>query len=346
MSPELSDKEADALFSQLSGALVDNDPVKLDELLKTEDVKVDEPVIEDDKDDTEQPDLIEDDKEADDPADKQDDDTQDPPEDKKPEDDSDKKTDNQPDELADLRAQLDKLKQDKEKADKDLHHLRSQAGRMKAMSRNMQKYDEKLEEIQKQLTSPSNRPSANVLEKVKTKLKNIEDIDPELASLLEVTLGEALDGVATSNLNREKETIELLREREVAAYEADEAQRLLAMYPNAVEVFNSQAWKEWKKDQPKGIVALAESSNADEVSTAFQLYQQAMITKYPDLQKQPEKPAPSQPDPKALEIEKERERKKANSASVASPKAQGKVGLPDDPDALFNKFYEQIRKST
>lgn len=348
MSTELSEKEANKLFMEISGALKDGDAAKVDELFVNSTVE-DEPQPVDDEDDSA---LSEEDstpnaesKDAEvDVGDDSDEDA-DPPEGA----DGDPADEDGKDELAALKAQIDELKKEREKADREIHHFRSQAGRMKAISRDMKKYDERLEELQRQLASPSNRPSAAVLGKVKEKFKSIEDIDPELASILESALGDALVGIETDNLNREKETISLLRQREIEDYETAEADRLLQMYPNAAEVFNSPAWREWKQEQPKGIVALAESSSAAEVATAFKLYSDAMLAKYPELAtggnpKQDDVPAQKQPDPKATQIEAERKRKREGAANVSSPNAQGKVGLPDDPNALFNKYYEQIRK--
>ena len=347
MSTELSDKEANELFMEISGALKDNNASKLGELFVNPDVEDEQEPANDGIDpassqDEDEPEGEIEGEEADN-GDNSDDEAS-PPEGA----DGNPADEDGDDALAKLRTQIEELKREKEKTDREIHHFRSQAGRMKAVSRDMKKYDERLEELQRQIASPSNRPSAAVLGKVKEKFKSIEDIDPELASLLENALGEALVGIETDNLSRERDTVTLLRQREIEEYEEAEASRLLQMFPNAAEVFNSPAWKEWKQEQPKGIAALAESSSADEVATAFRLYSDAMLAKYPDLTKsaggKQEQPAAKQPDPKATQIEAERKRKREGAANVSSPSAQGKVGLPDDPNALFNKYYEQIRK--
>lgn len=358
MPNELTDREAHALFNQISGALRNNDIEKLETLITpqedeeddkndgvevdTDDTEVEQPDQSDEKSDDEEDNK---DDQGVDTSDKKEEEDKDPPDNKEPEDGSGNDED---DELAALRAQVEALKKDKEKADKEIHHFRSQAGRMKAMSRNMKKYDERLDELQRQISSPSNRPSAAILGKVKQNFKAIEDIDPELASLLENTLSEALDGAAVDTLTRERDTISLMREREVAEYEAQEAERLLEMYPNAGEVFVSPTWKAWKTEQSPGVVALAESSNADEVAMAFRLYAEAMVNKHPEL-RPATPPAPVVQEPnaavlKAKEIEEERRRKKESSTNVRSPNAPGKVSLPDDPQALFDNYYEKIRK--
>ena len=345
MSTELSDKEASNLFMEITRALKENNASKLDELFMNTDVEDEQEPVDNTStpaDTSEQEDTPQDvsvDNEADGEI---------PSDDDAPHEDAeDAPGDIDPTtELANLKAQVAELTKEREKANRDLHHLRSQAGRMKVISRDMKKYDERLEELQRQLTSPSNRPSAAVLGKVKEKFKTIEDIDPELASVLENALGEAVLGIETDNLNRERETISLLKQSQIDEYETVEADRLLSMYPNAADVFNSPAWKEWKQEQPKGIVALAESSSADEVATAFRLYSEAMLAKYPELSgtDNEQRQQPQQPAPKVTQIEAERRRKQQGAVSVSSPKASGKVGLPDDPDALFQKYYEKIRK--
>ena len=341
MSTELSEKEASNLFMEISGALKEGNTVKVDELFDNATVqKTEEPTDGEGNPATttvEEPEKSLKEEEAN--TEKSDGNNTNPP------NGADGGSDDSVDDITALKAQIEQLKKEREKTDREIHNFRSQAGRMKALTRDMKKYDERLEELQRQLASPSNRPSATVLSKVKEKFKSIEDIDPELASVLESALGDALLGIETDTLNREKETISLLRQREIEEYETAEAERLLQMYPNAAEVFSSPAWQQWKQEQPKGIVALAESNSADEVATAFKLYSDAMLAKHPELlqSSQPAQSAP-QPDPKATQIETERKRKLEGAANVPSSNAQGKVGLPDDPNALFNKYYEQIRK--
>lgn len=120
------------------------------------------------------------------------------------------------------------------------------------------------------------------------------------------------------------------------------------MYPNAREVFQDPNWAAWKQGQSKGIVNLADSDNADDVSYAFQKYAADMATKYPDLAKQttePVKQAVVDPNvEKAEQIEAERKRKKESAVTIGSPNAAGKVDMPSDAQALFEKFSSEIRK--
>jgi hypothetical protein len=206
--------------------------------------------------------------------------------------------------------------------------------------------DQKLEELQKQASSPSNRPSTKIQEKALERLKGISETDPELAKAIADVIADATDEVADGRHDREIETLKLLRDDTSRKYQDYQANRLLEMYPNAMDVFNSPSWTEWEKKQTKGIRALANSDNADDVALAFERYAKDMLDAHPELveKKEEAKPQPPTENTQAAQIEKERQRRKESAANVSSPTAAGKVSLPDDPDALFKMYSEQIRK--
>lgn len=246
------------------------------------------------------------------------------------------------DPLAELRGQLEAMR-------KENHALRSQAGRIPHVQRKIKELDEKLELLNKQASSPSSRPSAAIQEKVLAALKGISETDSELANAIAAAMSEATLGHEEHSINRERETLKLLRDQEYASYQAGEVSRLLEMYPNAKEVFASPSWKQWRTDQSDRVQSLANSDNADDVALAFKLYADDMVAKNPELSsaakaKEEEAKRLEENARKAEQIELERKRKQEGSVAVGSPSAQGKVSLPDDPAALFAKFSETIRK--
>lgn len=340
MSNPLSDEEATKLFNEISSNM--SDPNKVDELLKA--AGNEEPAPSPEEETTPavtEPEKPTPEKEEETPPSKE---AETPPEEKVTEKAEAKEEPK--DELAELRAQLDKVS-------KENHALRSQAGRVPHVQRKIKELDLKLEELSKKTASPSNRPSTAIQTKLAEKVKTIKDTDPELAAILSDVIdgiGAAADGVADESLNREKETLTLLRNSELETYRATQAERLLEMYPNAPDVFASASWKEWKSKQSAGVQALASSDSADDVGRAFKIYAEDMVIAHPELAKKTEeaKAAPVEAKPedtsKAAQIEEERNRKKATAASVASPNAAGKSALPEDPEALFRKFSEDIRK--
>jgi len=229
---------------------------------------------------------------------------------------------------------------------KENHALKSQAGRVPHVQRRLKELDQKLEELTKRSSSPSNRPSTNIQPKVLEALKGIRETDAELADTIAAAIAQATDGVSDEFLSRERENLTSQRAQTYSDYQDGEASRLLDMYPNAKEVFSSPTWKEWKTTQSSGIQNLADSDSADDVSYAFKKYAEDMVAKYPELAKTEVTPveAPTVNDPKAAKIEEERARKLAASVVMGTPNAAGKSALPSDPKALFEQYSKQIRK--
>lgn len=340
MSTELNETEANKLFLEMSQAIRDDDTLKLTSLTTDnalEEEKVEQP-LSDDKPDEDQPE--EEDEEEISPQEEED------PADKSDEDEDDDKPEGEVDELKALKEKLAKL-------EKDNHSLRSAAGRVPHVQRRMRELDKKLEELERKQASPSSQLSEAVQSKIKDALKDIRGTDAELADAVAAAIASATEVVERESITREKDNLTLLRNQDAYDHREYEAERLLDMYPNAPEVFQSEHWKLWKEEQSAGIRGLASSDSADEVALALEKYAKDMMARYPELTKGgEEKPASSvgTPDPaaaeKARQIEAERQRKKSTAANVGSPSAAGKIAVPDDPQALFNKFYKDIKKSS
>lgn len=329
---ELSDKEAQELFAQASAAIKEADNLKLNELMST--------TTEEEEEEQREETTSEESEVVDETTEEEQDKT-DPPSGKTEEaTEEDEGNDPPKDELSELREQLQKMQ-------KENHALRSQAGRMPHVQRKIKELDAKLEELKQRAASPSNRPSTVINEKVKDALKGIGETDPELATAIAQAVATAISGQEDHILSREQETLKLLREQEYSAYQSAEVERLLEVYPNAPEVFNSPSWKQWKSKQTERVLALAESDSADDVFLAFDIYAKDMLAQNPELGKTEDTTAKSAEEnaKKAAQIEQERKRKQATSVVVGSPAAQGKVSLPDDPQALFERFSSEIRKN-
>lgn len=336
---DLSREDAERLFNNVSKAVKDNDLEKLDTLYREptpDDTELEDdtaPDVDDDTPDDSQPDL------DDQPDDEEGKETSPPDEaDEELPDEEDKGT-GVDKELAELKAQLESMK-------KENHALKSQAGRVPHVQKRLRELDKKLEELKS--ASPSSQTSTKIKPKLDELLSDLKETDSVLAETIARAIEQATNGVDEELRAREIENLSFMREREAREYQAQEASRLLEMYPNAKEVFTSPHWAEWKEKQSEGVLALATSSNADDVARAFKLYADDMVAQYPDLAKSTADTAKKTDDPeaaaKAKKIEEERARKKQTAANIHSPSAQGKTALPDDPEALFKKFSEQIRK--
>lgn len=333
MTDTISEKDANKLLNQISRAMTSGDGDKLDALMTQEEPQLPD---EEENEEVESPDetpveVPEDEEEdsgenADDPQDKE-----------TPADQPDEEVKEQPTaELVKLKEQLDALTSEN-------HKLRSQAGRVPHVQRRIQELDKKLAELEKK-PAPSSQPS----EAITTALKGLKETDPELADMLSKAIEAATSGVNEQLRNKEVETLNLLREQELVTQQDAEVQRLLEMCPNAPEVFESKTFKDWKKEQSPGMRAMADSEFADDVIQAIEKYGQDMIKKYPELagkqEEAPKAPAPVAVNEEAKKIEQQRERKKQTAAVVSTPSASGKVNMPDDPNAVFEKFFAQISK--
>lgn len=258
-----------------------------------------------------------------------------------PEEDKDKnketpaeKTDQE--KLNEALALLDKVKQEN-------HNLRSQAGRVPHLQRQVQQIDKKLEELKEQATSPSSRPSTKLTERITPKLAKIKDADPELADVLAELLADATDGVATDLWDAEAKSLHAQRQAVAQEIRDAEVSRLLEMYPNAEQVFKSPSWKSWEAGQSRQLQMLANSDNADDVAFAFEKYAEDMVRLHPELAQKKNGGMASGND-EAARIEAERQRKKQTTVVVGSPAPAGRQQKPENDEALFKQYSEQIRK--
>ena len=321
-----TDRENEKLFAQMSNAIRGQEFDKIDELVvspEEEDeaeVETHEEDLPENNDDQPTPD----DGETEVPANE-------PEQDDEEEEESTKEKTEQ-EKLAEALELLAKVQQEN-------HGLRSQAGRVPHLQRQVQQIDKKLEEL-RNATSPSSRPSTKLAEKFNPKLEKLREADPFLADLMAELLADATDGVATDL--RDAETTSLQNQRKEVEQEirAAEVTRFLEMYPNAEQVFKSTSWKSWEESQSSQLRALANSNNADDVAFAFERYAADMVKLHPELAQQNE-PASNND---AAKIEAERQRRKQTAAVVGSPTPAGRQQKPDDDEALFRKFSEQIRK--
>lgn len=341
MSNELSDTDAQKLFNQISTA--GGDPLKLDELMKTPDEggnpdptppdpiptdPVTPPVDGGDGSNPEGGDGGNTGQEGNPPV------VEGQPEGTTPEGGNG----GEPDDIAKLREQLEKL-------GKENHALKSQAGRVPHVQRRLKELEERLEALNK--TSPANHPSATIQPKVLEQLKGIRESDPELADAIAKAIEQATSGLAAEDVHRQREVLELQRNQELASYQADQINLLLEMVPNAKEVVASPQWSEWKNAQSADIVRLAESDDANSVALAMRIYGDDMRVKYPQLAAPVQKTDPAKPSDedaaKAAKIEQERIARQQAASKVNASNVTPQGGLPDDPEALFKKYYTDIR---
>ena len=333
---DLNDNDANKLFNEISQAMREDDSTKLSELTQEqalEELEEEQPLEKDRTDEEDDSNKESGDDEGDGKG------PQDEEDDLADKADKEDKTKAEPDtELVKLREQLEKL-------NKENHALRSQAGRVPYVQRRLREIDKKLEEVAKSHASPSGQVTTELQSKIDAALQGIKKDDADLADGVAKAIMEAISGVTNASHTKEVETLKFLREQEAKAYQQEQLDILLEQYPNAPEVFRSPHWSSWKEKQSSAVQQLADSNTADDVIFAFQKYAKDMVREHPELEdKKSDTVVDEEAEAKAKKIEEERLRKKNSAADVRSKAGAGKVSMPDDPEALFKKYSDELRK--
>lgn len=313
----MTDLDQNKLFNDVSKAMLDDDSSKLSELLAQESPEVEE-----------QP-------EEELPAEEPEEESQEEEIDTSAEEaDTEQETEQaEEDPLSVLRAEIESLK-------KKQHEISSQSGRVSSIQRRLAEYDKKLAEFDK---ATSSQASAKVKPEIAEALKELEETDPVLARTIQTVMDKALGGVDSELHTKERERIAALRDEEYAEYQEEQRNILLAAVPNAREVFQSSSWSEWKKSQPKHLVDLAQSDDAQAVLLALDYYKKDMLAQHPDLGKKTQE-QPTVVDERANKLEEERKRKQQNAVNLDTGKAPSRSKLPNNPEALFKDDFEKIMK--
>ena len=325
----LSDEEANKLFSQVSQAMDKDDSDKLSTLISQETPEEEEQPEEDTPADEPEENEEEDTSTSDESQDEEDESAEEESADNKKKDD---------DPLAELRAQIEELK-------KQQHTASSQLGRVSSIQRRLSQYD-------KQLADLKNATSSQNVEKVSPEvdeaLKDLDITDPVLAKTIREVMAKATAASASQSTAQEIARIEALRDADYDAYVEEQRSVLLSKYPNAVEVFRSKGWADWKAKQPKHVIDMATSDDAIAVSEALERYRTDVLREYPELaEKQEQKKEEPKVNERAQQIEEERKRAQQKAANLDGGKPPARSKEPTDPEALFNKlFKEQLKEIT
>lgn len=316
-TPELTEEDAAKLFNDVSEAIREEDSTKLSALLVQESPEEEQPNEETHEETPEEEVEQEEDKEesAEEADNKQETEEEDP--------------------LAKLKAEIEELR-------KAHHTFSSQVGRVPGIQRRLAEYDRQLAELK---SATSGKPSDKTDPEIEAALKDLEDTDPALAKTIKDVVNKAKSQVDTGHIAREIERVQSLREIEYAEYASQQKDILLSKYPNAPEVFKSQHWQSWKKEQPEHIRNLATADSADAVIMALDMFKKDMIQKYPELNKQTQtEEEQPQVNERAQQIEEERRKKQTSSAAISNGKPPVRGKEPANPQALFEQYSEQVRK--
>lgn len=302
-------------FNEVSQAIQNDDNSKLSSLFEQETPEEEQPVEE----------L---------PAEEPEEDTQEEDNEQPAEEAGDEQETEQQEEdpLAVLRAEIESLK-------KGQHEIKSQSGRVSSLQRRLAEYDKKLAEIDK---ATSSQASTKVKPEIAEALKELQETDPVLAKTIQDVMEKALGGVDAEIHTKERERIAALRDMDYQAYQEEQKEILLSRVPNAPQVFQAESWSKWKQSQPKHVLDLAQSDDAEAVLMALDIYKKDMLAQNPDLGQTAKQPVVV--DERATKVEEERKRKQHGAVNLDSGKAPSRTKLPNNPEALFKQDFDNIMK--
>lgn len=233
---------------------------------------------------------------------------------------------------------------------RELHKLKSDAGRVPHMQSRMKELERELREVKLSRsvgvidpTDPEKIKAVEVPANLKKKIEDLRDVDPALADLLE-DMTKALRSETQETAGRLVSTItETEREYDEQRVVEDQYTQLVSEVPWAPQAFKSQEWKQWKDNLTPGRRAMAESMYADDVKIALNAFAQDMQARQGNATSVTQVPTPHVVDEEAERIKQNRERKLSTSTAVKGTAAKSSTP-PLDEEALFREAFERTQK--
>ena len=230
---------------------------------------------------------------------------------------------------------------------RELHKLKSDAGRVPHMQSRLKELERELREVKLSHSvgsvDPADPSKVEVPTNIKKKIEDLREVDPALADLLE-DMTKALRSETHETAGRLVSTItESEREYDEQRTISEQYNQLVSEVAWAPQAFKSQEWKDWKDTLTPGKRAMAESMYADDVKIAlgeFAGYMRARQGSATSAQQAPARPVV---DEEAERIKQERARKLATGSTTKAPTAKASAP-PLDEEALFREAYERIQK--
>lgn len=269
-----------------------------------------------------------------------------------PEDDADKgddQSDNETDEIDEAATSAaSTAKPDDKDLQAELHRLRSDAGRVPFLQRQLAELQRELraQKARTPATSASgtgDKPTSQDLssveldEDIKKDIEELREIDPVQANLIERVYKKAIFA-ANSRADHVVDTFtQTEREQEEFRFLSEQKAILAQKIPDHERIFAAPEWKQWKETLTPGQRAMAESAYANEVEQAIYAFAADMRRLHGGAAA-----AQTETSEAAETVKKARAQKAAASPDVKATSAK-KAEVLDD-DAYFNEAYMQTMK--
>lgn len=231
----------------------------------------------------------------------------------------------------------------------ELHRLRSDAGRVPFLQRQLAELQRELRASKARSTqvssggkvNPADLTSVQLDEETQKEIDELKEVDPVLARTIERI---AKTAIYTAN-SRADHVVDTLtqaeREQEEYKFLMEQKAILAQKIPQHEQIFSSQEWKQWKETLTPGQRALAESSYASEVETAIYAFAAEMRRRQGVQQNDA---AGNQTPPAADNtVKKARQEKIKASPEVKNPNAKQREAF--DAEQAFQEMYNEIGKA-
>lgn len=230
----------------------------------------------------------------------------------------------------------------------ELHRLRSDAGRVPFLQRQLAQLQRELRAQKARGThettegsapttaSPADLSSVELDAETKKEIEEMREIDPVLARTMERVAKLSIH-TANSRANQVVDTFTKADEEQEEIRHLTEQKAILAQkIPQHEEVFASKEWSEWKNTLTPGQRAMAESSWASDVEQAIYAFA-AEMRRHNGV---PESAAGTQNPPQESEVRKARQEKMKSSPAVKPTAARHTEEF--DADKAFAEMYNSI----
>lgn len=231
----------------------------------------------------------------------------------------------------------------------ELHRLRSDAGRVPFLQRQLAELQRELRASKARSTQVSSEGKAKSADltsveldaETQKEIDELKEVDPVLARTIERI---AKTAIFTAN-SRAEHVVDTLtqseREQEEMKFLMEQKSILAQKIPQHEQIFASNEWKQWKDTLTPGQRALAESSYANEVEAAIYAFAAEMRRRQGvGANAAGEVQAPPAVDDK---VKKARQEKVQASPEVKNPNAKQRQVF--DEEQAFQEMYNQIGKA-
>lgn len=238
--------------------------------------------------------------------------------------------------------------EDVETLQREIHRLRSDAGRVPYLQRRLQELERALTARTVETTKPqpktANIQDVELPDEVKSEIDALKEVDPVLARAME-KIAKANLAAANSRVDHAVSTItQAEQEADDNRFWIEQKSELSRLVPQHEQIFALPEYQQWKAGLTPGRRALAESAYAEEVAQAIYAFAADMQRlKGPTQQAAPAAAAtPVVDSPEAKALKEARQRKVSTSADVKSSTA--KATQQFDGDAYFREQYNKLGK--